>query len=191
MAGAVPADTAPRSFCRFTSPTVPNPTGLDMVPLPGFCLNVFLIVRPPGADGQVLLGKVDPAAPWDRLGALDADRLQRAVGGWMLPSSQLVYGEDPARGVDRLRAELLDSAPMQIAPPRILSEVYPSSRESTPGDHWDLSFLFLARSTSSSPPPAGPWKELRFVDLAATAPSEFVRAHDDVLRAAGLTVGSA
>lgn len=180
-----------RAFCRFQPPGPGNPTGLDAIPPAGFCLNAFLIVRPPDDDRRVLLGRMDPKAPWDRLGGLDAERVARWSEGWMLPASQLLYGEDPGRAVDRLREELLDSAPMQIGLPRVLSEAYPSKRDPTAGDHWDLSFVYLARATSSKPPPLGPWRELQFVDVTAASPTEFARAHDDVLRFAGITVGGA
>ncbi len=152
-----PAAPAPeRHFCRFTARPEGNEFGVAAIPASGFCLNAFLIVHPPTSRREVLVGRVDPRAPWGALGALDPSRLAAHQHGWMLPASQLLYGEDPADGIRRLQREMLSGLPLRTDPPRILSEVYPSKRHPTAVDHWDLSFVVEATALGPDPPPLGP-----------------------------------
>ncbi|HEY6238259.1 MAG TPA: NUDIX hydrolase, partial [Thermoplasmata archaeon] len=146
-----------RRFCRFNPRPEGNPTGMSRIPENGFCLNVFLVIRRAGSSDRVLLGRIDPAAPWDHLGGLDADRVAAHSGGWMLPASQLLYGESPEDAVARLDRELLGGLDVSWSPPTVLSEWYRPRRRPEAGEHWDLGFVFRGEAPDASAPKSGPW----------------------------------
>jgi len=63
------------------------------IPSGGVCLSAFLVVQ--DETGKVLMGKIDPEAPWDHIGALDQKRVEIHSRGLMLPSSHLLIHESP------------------------------------------------------------------------------------------------
>ena len=160
-----------------------------MVPENGMCLSAFLVIRPEGEDRKVLLGHLDPNAPWSWIGALGPARLAGIGEGWMLPSSQLLLFESPEEAVRRIAREQLETALPAIETSGFFSEAYPSRAHPEGDPHWDFHFVFQARWPSAKPPRAYPWKELAFVDLDRLGREEIARSQADVLELAGLAPG--
>lgn len=156
----------------------------ERLPGDGLCLNAFLIVRQRGHPDRALLGRIDPAAPWDRLGALETARRAQIGERWMLPCSQLLLFEAPQEAARRLVREQLELEELPLRGPKVFSEAYDRPPAAAADPHWDLHFLF--RGELDRPPVASPWKELAFVEVAATPRDAFARAHGDVLALAGL-----
>ncbi len=77
-----------RKFTRFSR--TKTPPRIDEIPEGGFCLSAFLVVSKTGRPNHVLLGRLNPEAPWDYVGALDRERAERNSKGWMVPSSHLI-----------------------------------------------------------------------------------------------------
>jgi ADP-ribose pyrophosphatase YjhB (NUDIX family) len=119
------------------------------------------------------MGHISKSAPWDHIGALDPERVERHSKGWMLPSSALILGEAPHDAAARILKEQLGLANLPLAGPRIFSEVY------GPMNHWDLEFVFLGQSNNV--PSNEMWTELRFVDLTKTQKEDIARGHEDIL----------
>jgi len=94
-----------RKFSRF------NPVARAMttheIPESGFCLSAFLVIGESGHPENILMGHLDPAAPWDHVGALDPERAEANSKGWMLPSSHLMIGESPQAAAERILKEQL------------------------------------------------------------------------------------
>ena len=176
---------AERRFCRFRADTPSGSPFYSPLPNDGLCLNVFLIIHESGHPGRVLLGHLDPSAPWERLGGMDAERRSQASGKWMLPASQLLLFESPRAAADRLVRELLEIDPLILGGPDVFSEAYPRPHSGASDPHWDLHFLFRGEWANAGPPRASPWKDLAFVDVAQTSSSQFARAHGDILALAG------
>lgn len=143
------------------------------IPEGGFCISSFVILSKKGSPNEVLMGRLNKNAPWDHIGALDPERVERHSKGWMLPSSALILGESPHEAADRILNEQLGLGKLRLEGPLVFSEVYGSP------DHWDLEFLFLGELNS---PPTNPaWNELRFVDLTKTGKQDIARRHEDIL----------
>ncbi|MCI4348139.1 MAG: NUDIX hydrolase [Thermoplasmata archaeon] len=155
------------------------------VPEDGLCLSAFVILSPEADLSAVLMGHMNPAAPWDHLGALDPGRVEAHRHGWMLPSSHLIVQESPEEAARRVLVEQLHLPPLPLEGPKVVSEVGPSRRYPTRRGHWDLEFLFrgLVHDWDLATPDA--WTELRFVDLHTTRRTEIARSHDEVLASAG------
>ncbi len=171
----------PRRFARLR-PTSPAPApGFSEVPDGGMCLSVFLVLRPAGDRSRVLMGRLDPRAPWAELGALDPARAAQVGNRWMLPSSQLLLFESPDEAARRVLREQLAGPSLSLEGPAVFSEAYRRSESVTRDPHWDLHFVYRGDWPSSRPPVASPWTELAFVDLASVRPSEIGRAQADVL----------
>jgi ADP-ribose pyrophosphatase YjhB (NUDIX family) len=177
-----------RRFCRLSAKKSVA-EGYWNVPPDGLCLSSFLILSPERRPDLVLLGRVDPDAPWFSIAALDDRRRKQFASGWMLPSCHLLYFEAPVTAARRVLAEQLGLREVALEPPTIVSETYPSARNADERQHWDLDFLFRGRLASETPPRHSAWSELRFLDPSRTARSEFVRAHEDILEMAGYRVG--
>ncbi len=175
-----------RQFARLRRGSEPTNPTTSVVPDDGMCLSVFLLIRPAAGSGRVLLGRIDPAASWWELGALDPSRVAAVGNFWMLPSSQLLLFESPEEAASRVAREQLAAPSLPLEGPTVFSETYrrPASRSRDP--HWDLHFVFRGRWTSDRPPRVPVWKELAFVDLATLSPSEIARNQGDVLALAGL-----
>ena len=180
--------TTDRRFCRFTRPA-DTPYGMPEVPAAGLCLSAFLVLTETGHPGHVLMGHLDPEAPWDHLGALDPSRTVVHRRGWMLPSSHLIVQESPQEAARRIAREQLEMPDLALGEPKVVSEVYVPRRFPDRGGHWDLEFLF--RGELDAPVRTRPraWTDLAFVDLATTPKSAIARSHEDILESAGLAFG--
>ena len=177
-----------RRFARFNRGA--DAQSIHEIPSGGFCLSAFLVVSPDGEPSRVLLGRIDPKADWGSIGGLDAARVEAHRHGWMLPSSQLLYGEGPDAAARRILHEQLRDLPVRLGEPRVYSEVYVPRRFPDAKDHWDLMFVYLGLTRAPPTPPLAPWERLEFVDVGRAKASEFSRSHEDVLALAGRTVGS-
>lgn len=177
-----------RKFCRFVSPA-DTPFGMPEPPNGGLCLSAFLVITAKGHANQVLMGHLDPAAPWDHIGALDPSRTSVHSQGWMLPASHLVVRESPREAAARIAREQLELPDLAVGEPRVVSEVYTPRRFPENPAHWDLEFIFRGEVEASAVRPAAAWTELRFVDLDVTPKSAIARSHEDILESAGLRFG--
>jgi ADP-ribose pyrophosphatase YjhB (NUDIX family) len=164
-----------RRFTRFNR-TGPTPN-INEIPEGGFCISSFVVLTKPSKPNEVLMGRLDPSAEWERIGGLNEERAEINSKGWMLPSCQLLFGESPQQAARRILEEQLGMSDQTIQGPRVFSEVY------GPKSHWDLEFIFMGEATEAKPHPA--WKELRFVDTAAAKQSDFARSHEDILAHVG------
>ncbi len=182
--------TTDRRFCRFNK-LGDVAFGMREVPEGGLCLSAFLVLSEHGHPDHVLMGHLDPSAPWDHIGALDASRTQVHSQGWMLPASHLLLHESPDEAARRIAAEQLERRDLALSEPRIVSEVYTPKRFPDVVRHWDLEFIFRGEWPSGVTPRAAAWTDLRFVDVPATPKSAMARSHEDVLASAGLRVGVA
>jgi ADP-ribose pyrophosphatase YjhB (NUDIX family) len=150
------------------------------------CLSVFLVLEHPKADGVVLLGRVNPMAPWWEIGALDPKRLAAIGDKWMLPSCQLLLFESPDDAARRILKEQLGSGPLPLKGPFVFSDPSRRSGSTAQDPHWDFHFVYRGRWTSASPPRFAPWKHLQFVEVAQTERVDIARAQGDVLELIGL-----
>ena len=176
----------PRRFARLRpGGDLPAP-GYEGVPSDGLCLNVFLVFRPADTPGRVLLGKVDPAAPWAEIAALGPDRIARLTDRWLLPASQLLLLESPDEAAIRVAREQLGFDLADLPTPRVFSETYARPGSEGKDPHWDLQFVYDLVWPESRPPRASPWKELALVDVARTPRAAFGRGHADVLELVGV-----
>lgn len=176
--------TTDRRFCRFNK-LGDVPFGMPEVPEGGLCLSAFLLVSEHGHPGRVLMGHLNPEAPWDHIGALDASRTAAHSKGWMLPSSHLILNEAPDAAAQRIAREQLERTDLLFSEAKVVSEVYTPRRFPDIVRHWDLEFLFCGEWPGGAPK-ASAWTELRFVDLTATPKADMARSHEDILASAGL-----
>jgi hypothetical protein len=151
------------------------------------CLSVFLVLSPPRRAGAVLMGRLDPSAPWSEIGALDPARASALGDRWMLPSSQLLFFESPEDAARRILEEQLASPPIPLRGPAVFSEAYRRAGSPAADPHWDFHFIFRGRWPSSTPPRAPAWRQLEFVEVGRTDPTEIARSQGDVLALLGLT----
>jgi hypothetical protein len=162
---------------------------LKEIPLGGLCLSSFLVVR--DISSNVLMGRIDPDAPWDHVGALDPFRIRIHSKGWMLPSSHLIVHESPQDAARRIAAEQLEVTDLVISEPKVVSEVYPPKLFPDLNEHWDLEFISFASSDASGiPSRSRAFRELRFLDPGSLKRSEIARSHEDILSSSGITLAS-
>ncbi|HYM40323.1 MAG TPA: hypothetical protein VEY12_09330 [Thermoplasmata archaeon] len=180
--------TTDRRFCRFNK-LGDVPFGMPEVPEGGLCLSAFLVINERDRNNHALLGHLNPAAPWDHIGALDESRTAVHSKGWMLPSSHLIVNESPEVAARRIAAEQLERHDLTFSDARVVSEVYAPRRFPGLTRHWDIEFVFRSEWPGGAAPKAAAWTELRFVDLATTPKSAMARSHEDVLESAGLHFG--
>jgi hypothetical protein len=181
-----------RLFCRFnrgksttTGIEDQGPMSLREIPPGGLCLSAFLIVR--SRTGKVLMGKIDPQAPWDNLGALDPVRIQLHSKGWMLPSSHLIVHESPQEALKRIALEQLEISDLEISDLKVVSEVCPPRYFPDMNEHWDLEFISFA-TRDEVPSRSTAFKELRLLDPSTLKKSDIARSHEDVLASAGINL---
>jgi ADP-ribose pyrophosphatase YjhB (NUDIX family) len=167
--------SAERLFTRFT--TTGAPPRISEIPEGGFCISVFVILTRRGKPNEVLLGKLDTSAEWERIGGLNRERAELNSKGWMLPSCHLLFGESPQDAAKRVLADQLGMQDQKLQGPVVFSEVY------GPKNHWDLEFIFTGERAEAKPHTA--WKELRFVDTSKLQQTEFARSHQDILAHVG------
>src|SRR6266508_4519593 len=100
--------TTDRRFSRFSKSPDTAAFSTTEIPEGGVCLSAFLIVAQAGQPSRILMGHMNPEAPWDHIGALDPKRVEVHSRGWMLPSSHLIFLESPEDAARRLAREQLD-----------------------------------------------------------------------------------
>jgi hypothetical protein len=184
--------TTDRQFCRFnrgrstTSGALDDsPMSLKEIPLGGLCISAFLIVQ--NKSGKVLMGKIDPLAPWDHLGALDPKRIELDRKGWMLPASHLMVHESPQAAVQRIAEEQLEMPGLVISEPKVISEVYPPKYFPGLDKHWDLEFIsFSSVNGKNVPIRSRALRQLKMIDPKSTRRSEIARSHEDILSSVGI-----
>lgn len=182
-----PSSGAPRRFARLAEGrSVAD--GYQPLPPDGLCLSSFLLLSRGGRKGEVLVGHLDPKAPWAEIGALDPRRVEQNASGWMLPSCHLLYFESPEQAAHRIAKEQLGLRNLSLEPPLVFSEAYAPRRHPQRGSHWDLQFLFRGTVPEGWEARHPAWRELRFVDPASTPRAEFTRSHDEVLELVGFTL---
>ncbi len=181
----------PRKFCRFNkgdslSLGVPDPTSLTLKEIPdgGFCLSSFLVALRRDDHSKVLMGLINPSAPWDHIGALDEQRVIRFGKGWMLPSSHLIYGETPSDAASRIAAEQL-GLDLKFGNPIVASDTYVPNTSKKNDTHWDIQFIFRFELEQNSISANPNWEKLDFIDYRKSL-NQITRYHEDVLRSAGL-----
>jgi len=150
---------------------------MSEIPEGGFCISAFLIISKAKSPKHVLAGRINKEAPWDHLGALDRERVERHSKGWMLPSSALMLGESPKEAAERILKEQLGVADQPLGGIFVFSEVYGPMR------HWDLEFIFQGERANT--PANEAWRELTFIDLSKTRREDIVRGHEDILAHVG------
>jgi len=164
-----------RKFTRFNPADRPMTT--REIPDGGICLSAFLVIGETGHPERVLMGHLDPSAPWDHIGALDPERAEANRQGWMLPSSHLLLGESPQAAAERILKEQLGLPMLELDGPHVYSEVYGAK------SHWDLHFVFIGQRDQVAQHPA--WSELAFVDVNEAPRDQIARYHEDILALVG------
>ena len=175
-----------RRFTRFRRGPIEAYPGAFELPDDGMCLSVFLVLESPRKPGAVLMGKVDPNAPWWDIGALDSKRLGDVGDRWMLPGCQLLMFESPADATRRILKEQLETGGLPLEGPQTFSDPSRRPGTSTRDPHWDFHFVYRGRWPSETPPRAGAWKRLEFVEVARTSRNDIARLQGDVLELVGL-----
>ncbi len=97
-----------RRFAHFKRNVAPP--RMKEIPEGGFCISAFVIISKTNSPEQVLVGRINKKAPWDHIGALDPERVERHSKGWMLPSSALMLGEPPKKAAERILKEQIGVA---------------------------------------------------------------------------------
>jgi len=150
------------------------------VPKEGLCISSFLIITEKnGPKNSVLVGRINPKADWDHIGAINPSRLERASKGWMLPSSHLLMRESPETSVKRIIREQLgieDESKVHLNPqPIVFGDVGVNQ-------HWDLGYIYTGSMAKEDlPKHSNTWVDLKFVDFDKAAKSDFVRLQNDVI----------
>jgi ADP-ribose pyrophosphatase YjhB (NUDIX family) len=136
------------------------------------------------------MGHLNPAAPWDHIGALDEKRIEIHGKGWMLPSSHLMIGESPQEAAKRIAKEQLGLEALNVVgEPRVVSEVSTPRWFPDLPNHWDIEFIFLGSLEKNEIGNSSAWNDLRFINPSTTKRSEIARSHEDILESAGFKVG--
>jgi ADP-ribose pyrophosphatase YjhB (NUDIX family) len=175
-----------RKFCRFSRTKDASGLVTGEIPEGGFCLSTFLLISKKSSRPNVLLGKINPEANWEHIGALDKRRVELFKEGWMLPSSHLMLYESPQEASRRILREQVGLRDIQLAGPIVISEVYLNPRHTKAENHWDIEFIFTStydQEISNLPPV---WRELRFVELDSLRKEDIARSHGDIIENAGL-----
>ena len=178
--------TTDRRFCRFNKSPDTASFSMTEIPPDGLCLSSFVLLTSTTRPTAVLMGRMDPKAPWDHLGALDAKRVEAHRHAWMLPSSHLIFRESPREAAERIVREQLTLPALPLEGPQVVSDVYAPRRFPNHGAHWDLEFLFRGSLEESRLPTSPAWSALEFVDTRKVRREEIARSHEDVLASAGL-----
>ena len=177
--------TEARRFARFR-PTADPEQMVFAVPTDGLCLSTFLVFRPKGQPDRALLGRVDPKGPWAQIGGLDPTRAEKWSTGWMLPSCQLLYYESPEGSARRIAREQLVIELAGLPTPLLMSDSDQRPTAAMGDLHWDIGFVYVIDGVSDRPPRHSAWTDLRFVEVSKTRRADYVRAHQDVQRLAGM-----
>jgi ADP-ribose pyrophosphatase YjhB (NUDIX family) len=182
--------TTDRRFCSFSRREDAPPFRLHEIPEDGFCLSAFVLVRSERRPTAVLLGRINPKAPWDHLGALDEGRIEAHRHGWMIPSSHLLLHEAPDAAAARILTEQLGLRGLPLEGPLVVSEVYTPLRFHDLTRHWDLEFLYFGETGEEGLSPQPAWQTLEFVETRTLRPDAMARSHEDVLASAGFPLAT-
>jgi ADP-ribose pyrophosphatase YjhB (NUDIX family) len=177
--------TTDRKFAAFTR-NGREGLGISEIPADGFCISVFLVIRQRDRPRSILMGRINADANWDHIGALTQDRIEAHRKGWMLPSCHILYGESPNDAARRVAGEQLGlDNELNLAEPKVYSEVYAPKRHPQAKEHWDLQFMYEGElgveelQRRKKMPNA--WLTLRFVDVDTLEKTEFARSHEDII----------
>src|SRR5437867_1930862 len=135
--------TTDRRFSRFDKSPATAAFSVTEIPDDGMCLSAFLILTEARDSRKVLMGHMNPKAPWDHIGALDPSRVEAHSHGWMLPSSHLIFRESPDDAARRIAREQLELPDLALTGPTVVSEVYTPKRFPGQAHHWDLNLVFI------------------------------------------------
>src|SRR5438094_10407675 len=111
-----------RLFLRVSSKQ--GPLRLSEIPEGGFCLSAFLVISNSRNPKEVLLGHLNPDAPWDHIGALDPPRVEMNKNGWLLAACHLIVGESPHEAAKRILGEQLEVGEQKLEGTMIFYVVY-------------------------------------------------------------------
>ncbi len=156
------------------------------LPVGGFCVSAFLLVR--NRRGDVLLGRPKEHSDWPEKGCLPIWRVKqvRDEMGWILPASHFLMEESPQHAARRI---MHDWAGISSGKPRLLgveSEVMGprvtvgSGRTRRRVHHWAMCFVYGLTTDRSPKPPRG-WDELRFIPVRELKSVRIGRSHGDLL----------
>jgi ADP-ribose pyrophosphatase YjhB (NUDIX family) len=183
-----------RKFCRFNKGASvslgvagENPLGMSEVPDGGLCLSAFLVISDRQNPNTVLMGHLNPVAPWDHIGALDKKRVEVHSKGWMLPSYHLMLHESPDDAATRILKEQLELEKLGLTGPKVVSDVYRPKRFPDLPAHWDLEFIYKGNLDAKDLHKPFAWTDLRFLDIPKLRKEEIGRSHEDVLQQAGFS----
>ncbi|HKM78658.1 MAG TPA: hypothetical protein VJZ03_06245 [Candidatus Bathyarchaeia archaeon] len=175
-----------RKFTRFNKQQETMAFGMPEVPEGGLCLSAFLVITDTHNPNNVLMGNLNPKAPWDHIGALDPARIEVHSKGWMLPSSHLIVYESPHDAAKRILKEQLELDNLKLSEPIVISETYVPKRFQNMPRHWDIEFIFKGQIDKDQIPKPQAWTRLTFVNLGLTNKAEIARSHEDILESVGL-----
>ena len=178
-----------RKFCRFNKQPETAAFSVTEIPPSGFCMSAFLVITQQAHHNRVLMGKLDPDADWEHVGALDKSRALVHSRGWMLPSSHLIYKEPPQEAATRISSEQLEIHGLKLLGPTVISYVDKPKRFPQLDDHWDLEFVFTGEISADRIPKPSVWNEIELVDLELTSKAEMARSHEDILESLGFKFG--
>lgn len=167
-----------RKFTDF-NPDDRGGLGLAQVPPDGFCIAAFLVITEENSSRSVLMGKMNPDANWDHIGALDSERIRRHSTTWMLPSSHLMLFESPEDAARRIVIEQLETR-LDLSQPIIVSDVRTLKRNPE-AKHWDLDFVYRVISSRDKFKPTKAWKEICFVDVDKVPRDQITQLHMDII----------
>ncbi|HKN06139.1 MAG TPA: NUDIX hydrolase [Thermoplasmata archaeon] len=164
----------------------PDRAWFSHVPVGGFCVSAFLIVR--NRRGDVLLGQPKEHHDWPEKGCLPIWRVRdvRKENGWILPASHFLMDEAPEDAATRI---MRGWAGISVGKPRLLgveSEVMPTGAKIGSGrtrrrvNHWALCFIYELK-TNRLPRPPRAWAELKFVPVGELGTIHIGRSHGDLL----------
>lgn len=184
-----------RQFCRFNKGLSTVTGEMDQstvttkeIPEGGLCLSSFLVMSESSKPNSVLMGHLNPDAPWDHIGALDESRVRIHSQGWMLPSSHLMIHESPKEAALRVAREQLGLKDLKFSEPKVVSEVYSPKRFQNLASHWDIEFIFSGSLDKGRLGKVSAWKDLQFVNPSTIERSSIARSHEDILESAGFSI---
>src|SRR2546428_12641134 len=152
-----------RRFSRFSKSPATAAFSVTEFPDDGVCLSAFLIVTEARDARKILMGHMNPKAPWDHIGALDPSRVEAHSHGWMLPSSHLIFRESPDDAARRVAREQLELPDLVLSGPKVISEVYTPRRLPRTALHSDLEFLLRGQLADPYVHPTPALEEFAFI----------------------------
>lgn len=180
VSASVASDETDGSSFLWLAPFAP-PKGWKEVPRGGMCLCVFLFVT---SGGKVLLGRYADHSAWETLCGMDGGRVKANAGGWTIPASHLMFGEDPRDAARRIGEDILAlDIDLVYSEPYVKTFFYEPAI--APGEkHFDVLFLFDVSIQDIANVHKPPWYEaLEWFDIGMVQRQRFARQHQDVVEA--------